>query len=779
MGFASWRQDLCHSLRYLRRNAGFSTTVALTFGLGAGAATAIFTVVSGVLLRPLPFADPGRLVSIALSYDNKPANVFIGSPEVVEWQKSSRTMAGVAGYFRCAVNLESAAVTERIECANVTASLLPTLGIQPARGRNFLPEEDRPGGPPAVLVSHRFWKQRGVDVGQFVRLDGQNRRVVGVLPENFRIPLEYKTEQELWLPFQLQEGRANLKMLWAVGRLGPRAGLEGAQSEFDALLRAMPVKRRSVPRVVLTPWQERVTGKVRSTLLLFLAAVGFVLLIACVNVANLLLTKSTGRRKEIAVRRAMGASASRIVRQLLTESVLLALCGAAAGLAVAYATRSLLVAFIALALPTVPEIPLDARVLAFAVGLATVCGIGFGLAPALLSARVPVNECLNASGRAGGAARERLRDLLVVGEVALATYLMIGAGLLFTNFVRLRGIDPGMPADRILMWYVELKGAAYRNPEAQSAYFRDALDRLREVPGVEAASVSLDGGISGAVDGREYMAEWAAVSADYFRLMNDPLLHGRTFGPSDDRAVPAVVVVDQSFARKYCPASDCANVRPTVGRIGAAEIVGVVGDHRQWGDWPANPTVFTHYLQMPEAMQKLLVRTSAPPKTLIPAIRNALARVDRTQAPGRFQTLEEEIAGIIAPRRVNTLLLVAFAALATLLGAAGIYSVMAHAVARRTHEIGVRVALGAGRGDIRAMVIRRGLWLVAIGEVAGIAGALGLNRVIAGLLFQMRPTEPPTYVAVAVLWLLLGTLACYAPARRAMAVQPADALRYE
>jgi putative ABC transport system permease protein len=784
MPFDAWRRDLWYSLRFLRRNAGFSATVALTFGLGVGATAAIFTVVSGVLLRPLPFPEPHRLVSIQISADNKAPNVFVSSSDAVEWQKQSRTMT-VAGYFDASVNLDSEQGAERLECGSMTASLLPMLGVQPVLGRNFLPEEDRPGGPPAVILSHRFWQHRYAGdravVGRSIRLDGKDHRIAGVFPENFRIPVEFRTEQDLWLPLQLAEGRANFKMLWAVGRLRPGVSLETARAELDTMLQVARAGRRGTYRIVLTPWQERITGRVRSTLLIFLASVALVLTIACVNVANLLLSKSAGRRKEMAVRRALGAGAADIVRRLLTESALLALAGALAGLLMAYAARGLLVAFLAGILPTVPAIPFDARVLAFTLGVAALCGLAFGLAPALLSARVPVAECLKDTGLGSGGGRERLRDLLVVGEVALATALMIGAGLLFTSFLRLRGQDPGMPADQILTVSVEMKGAKYATLPAQAMFFRDALREARGIPGVESATIVTSGTVSGSwPEGRPYRAEWNAIDPAFFGMMGLRLTRGRNFADSDGPHAPSVAIVSQSFSRTFCPQGDCFGVRfPLPGR-GEAEIVGIVADRPMWSDREPEPAIYTHYIQQDaDFARTLMLRASGDPKRFIPLVRQRLAAVDRSQAPSHFQTLEDEMAESVAPRRVHMLLLGAFAVLATLLGAAGIYGVMAHAVARRTHEIGVRVALGAERADIRTLILGRGLLLVAIGEAIGIAGALALNRVIAGLLFHTRPTDPATYTAVAVVWIAVGLVACYVPASRAMRVEPTVALRYE
>lgn len=784
MSFDAWRQDLWYSLRFLRRNAGFSLGVALTFGLGVGATTAIFTVVSGVLLRPLPFPEPERLVSIQLAYDNKGPNVFIGSTETLEWQKRSRTMTSVAGYFDCSVNLETEQAAERLSCGAISASMLPTLRVQPLMGRNFLPEEDRPGGPPAAILSHPFWQQRrGGDpaiVGKSIRLDGADYRIAGVLPEDFRIPVEFQSEQDLWLPLRLSEGRENRRSIWAIARLGPGLSIKAARAELDSILQAMPVRRRSPTTVVLTPWQERITGQVKSTLLLFLASVGMVLAIACVNVANLLLSKSTGRRREMAVRRALGAGTAGIVRQLLMESALLALLGALAGLALAYVARDLLIAFLGSVLPTVPAIPFDARVLGFTLAVSAVCGVVFGLAPALFSARVPVAECLKDSARIGGG-RKSLRDFLVVGEVALATALMIGAGLLFTSFVRLRGIHPGMPADKILTFTVEMKGAKYATLPAQREFFREVLRELRSIPGVEFATIATSGVISGSwTDGREYVAEWNAIDPTYFQMMGLRLLRGRNFTDGDGPGAPGVVIVSQSLARKYCPTDDCRGVRFPLPRVGGADIVGIVADRPVWGDREPLPAAYTNFLQADANFARALhLRAAGDPKLLIPAVRERLGAIDRSQAPARFQTLEERMAETVAPRRVQMLLLAAFAILATLLGAAGIYGVMSNAVARRTHEIGVRVALGAARSDIRSLIFRRGLLLIVLGEAVGIVGALALNRVIASMLFHTRPTDLVTYAAVAALWLAVGIAACSLPARRAMSVEPTVALRYE
>ncbi len=798
MPLASLRQDLRYSLRSMRKNPGFAVTVVLTLGLGIGATTAIFTVVSGVLLRPLPFPEPERLVAIQEDYGPGP-NVFIASMELLAWQKQSRTLSQVAAYFNCSVNLVGGQSAERLECGSVTESLFPALGVRPKLGRNFVPAEDRLGGPPAVILSHALWRRRFAGdhsiVGKAVTLDDRSYTIVGVMPEDFQIPGEFREKQDLWLPFQLEEGRAHFKLVWAIGRLRPGVPIATARAELDTLYRATR-QGRMAGRIVLTPWQGRITGRVRSTLFVLLAAVGLVLLIACVNVANILLSRATGREREIAVRRALGAAPSRILRQLLTESVLLALCGGLAGLALAVWIKDLLIAFLAQNLPMVPPIPVDLRVMAFNIGLALACGIAFGLAPALQGARIPVNESLKATDRSAGegAGRTRLRDLLVVAEVCLATALLIGAGLLFRSFLLLRGMDSGLRADRILAIDLPLKGARYAAPQNRAAFLQQASESLRGVPGVESVAITFggDGSASTGIEGRtdaEASAAWDVVSAEYFRTMGIPFLKGRNFSDSDTGSAPEVVIVSQSFARRYFPHDDAIGHR--LGSLFRKDawmtIVGTVGDIRPDLETDPGPAIYTFYLQQGragaasgnEVVMRLLARTADQPTRLAATLRSRLAALDRMQVPSRIQTLEQWMAESIAPRRVYMMMLFSFALLALLLGSAGIYGVMSHAVSRRTHEIGVRVALGAGRGDILTMIVGRGLLLVSAGEAAGLAAALALHRVIAGMLFHVGPADPATYAAVSVLWIVVGLAACYIPARRSLRVDPTTALRCE
>jgi len=793
MSLDSLRQDVRYSLRTIAKNPGFALTVALTLGLGTGATTAIFAVVSGVLLRPLAFPEPERLVSI--QEDSSGPNIFIGSPEVIEWQKHSRTLSQVGAYFVCSVNLLGTEGAEHVDCGYATQSLLPALGVRPMLGRNFSHEEDRRGGPPAVILSNELWRRRfGADpsiLGKTLALDDRSCVVVGVMPAGFRIPGEFRTRQELWLPFQLEEGAASFKVVWAVGRLRPGVSMAAARAELDTLYQDMRRGRKTTVHVILSEWQQRITGRVKSTLVIFLSAVGLVLLIACVNVANLLLSRAGGREREMAVRRALGARTTRIVRQLLTESILLALCGSLAGLALAFWLKDLLVAVLAENLPTLPAIPVDLRVLAFTLGLALACGMAFGLAPALEAARIPVNDSLKASGRNSGSSAGRgwVRDLLVVTEVALAMALLIGAGLLFRSFLALRGMDSGAPAGRILTLDLQLTGARYADPLMQAAFFHDAIEGVRRVPGVESVAVTTTGIASFGIEGRsgaEARAAWSSVSSDYFRLMGIPLLRGRAFRDSDTGNASEVAIVSRLFALRYFPNQECVGRRlESLFRKNAwMTIVGTVGDIRPDLETDPGPAIYTFYLQQSEAggdvvERTLLARTAGDPMRLAGAVRKRLAALDRMQAAEHVQTLEQSMAQSIVPRRADMVVLVSFALLALLLGSAGVYGVMAHAVGRRTHEIGVRMALGADSADIMAMILGRGLLLVGAGEACGVAAALALSRVIASMLFHVATTDVPTYLAVAGVWVMVGLAACYIPARRAVRIDPTAALRGE
>jgi len=783
-------QDLCYSFRVMRRSRGFTATAVLTFGLGIGATTAIFTVVNGVLLRRLPFPQPDRLVYIREMLRTRP-NPFTVSTEFLAWKRRSQTLE-VAGYMDSGANLLGPVGAERVECGTVTASFLPLLGVRPAAGRNFLPEEDRPGGPPVVILGYGIWKRRfGGDpaiVGKALPIDDQSYTVVGVLPESFEIPDLFGIRHDIWMPLALDESPKNWKLFRAIGRLRPGVTMERARAELDAILKPL-LRKGQIKSVLLSDWHDQIVGNTRRPLLIFLAAVGFVLLIACVNVANLLLARATAREREMAVRRAMGAGRARIARQLLTESVLLALAGGVAGLALAFWGKDLLVAFLSRNLPTVDPIRLDYRVLVFNLAIALLSGLAFGLAPALKASRVSLNECLKEGGRSAGDSRRRygLRDLLVVFEITLAMALLIGAGLLFRSFLLLRGIQPGYQADHVLTFILRPLESRYPQSRERTAFFQQVLERITQLPGVGSVgatsgfgsgsgTLGLEGGTEVTAD-----AEWSWVSPGLFRVMGIPLLRGRDFADADREGALPVVIVNQSFAHRYFGAEDPVGkrVRSVIKKGDSGEIIGVVGDVRSRLEREAEPAVFVCYLQEAASGMDIFVRTPGDPMALVAAIRAQIAAVDRHQAPFHFLTMEQDLAQSVAPRRINMFLLVSFAGLALLLGSVGIYGVMSYGVSRRTHEIGVRMALGAARGDVLSLVVRRGLRLVVAGEAAGLAAALALNHVLASMVFDIPTTDFITYAAVCAVWAAVGFAACYIPARRAAKVDPMAALRWE
>ena len=500
-------RDLAYAARMLRRNPGFAATVVLTLGLGIGATTAIFTVVNAVLLRPLPYPDPDRLVYIAMSFGEPGDHVFSYTMDYPAWQNHNRTLSQIAGYMRFQANFTGGGEAERITGAYATRSLFPLLGVQPVMGRTFLPEEDRPGGPAVAILSHAFWKRRfGGDpsvIGKALTLDASTYTVIGVLPATFLIPDREESNYDLWVPFAMSDsGKAKEILIQVIGRLKPGIGIGAVRSDLEPLMRQLRRKRS----VVVSEWHERVAGGARRSLLLFLCAVSFVLLIACVNVANLLLSRAAAREKEMAVRRALGAAKGRILRQLLTESMLLGLLGGAVGLALAFWGKNFLIASISHNLPALDPIRLDYRVLAFNLGLGLLTGVAFGLAPALQASKVQLNESLKEAGRgaADGHSGNRLRNLLVVFEVALAMVLLCGAGLLLKSFLRMRGIDPGFRSDRILTLNVNLTFSQYPKPLEQTRFFQQAIERIGVLPGVEAvgAGTSLPlGGYSMTVSG--------------------------------------------------------------------------------------------------------------------------------------------------------------------------------------------------------------------------------------------------------------------------------------
>jgi predicted permease len=795
-------RDLAYAARMLRRNPGFTATVVLTLGLGIGATTAIFTVVNAVLLRPLPYPEPDRLVYIAMSFGEPGDHAFSFTPDYTAWQNHNRTLSQIAGYRMFQANFTGGGEAERITGAYATRSLFPLLGVQPVMGRTFLPEEDRPGGPAVAILSHAFWKRRfGGDpsvIGKALTLDADTYTVVGVLPATFLIPGREESNYDLWVPFAISDsGKAKQILLQVVGRLKPGVGIGAVRSDLEPLMQQFRRKRS----VVVSEWHERVAGGARRSLLIFLCTVSFVLLIACVNVANLLLSRAAAREKEMAVRRALGAGRGRVLRQLLTESTLLGLLAGAVGLALAYWGKNLLIALIARNLPALEPIRLDYRVLAFNLGLGLLTGVAFGLAPALQASKVQLNESLKEAGRgaADGHSGNRLRNLLVVFEVALAMVLLCGAGLLFKSFLRLRGIDPGFRSDRILTLNVNLTPSQYPKPLERTRFFQQAIERIKRLPGVEAvgAGASLPlGGYSMSVSGltiegkpdAEAAVSLVMVSPDYLRTLAIPLVLGRYFGDSDGEGAPSVVMVNESFARRFFAGENCLGkrIQNPGQKTDWMTIVGVAHDIRPQPEEPAAPEIYLSYLQAEQVRMRtmasnmyLAIRTAGDPMSMAAAVRSQISLIDKSQPPFDVKTLDERRAGSLAPRRVSMLLVVAFAALALILGSIGIYGVVSYSVGRRTHEIGVRMALGAHQGQILGMVLRNGLGLIAAGVAIGLLASAGLTRLISSELWGVSATDPWTFAAVICVLAASGSAACLLPAWRAARVDPTRALRYE
>jgi len=793
-------QDLRLAVRMLHRSPGFTTMAVLTLALGIGATTAIFTVVNAVLLRPLPYPHPEELVYVQQVLGDFGIQQFVYSPEYSGWQDRSRSLRQVAAYMFAQYNLTGGAEPERVSAGMATASFFSLLGVRPVAGRTFLPGDDAPGSAPVVVLSEALWKRRyGGDpsvVGKGITLDGKDYTVVGVLPSSFVIPDRFKSDYALWVPLVTRQ--KEVAVIRVVGRLKPGLTAATAQAELDTIAQSALPKRilDSVKiSVVLSTWHDQVTENSRRSLLLILGAVGFLLLIACVNVANLMLSRATAREREIAVRLATGARRSRIIRQLLTESALLALVGGVLGLGLARWGKDLLVAFISPNLPALEPIGLDYRVLGFSMFLAVLTGLAAGIAPALQSSKVSLSEVLKEASRATSEVRSGkvFRNVLIVFETALALVLLVGSGLLFRSFLRARGIDLGFRSKNVLTVTVDLTPSAYATPNLQAAFFQQLMERIKGLEGVQAVAgsscpplgnreTSVTTGLN--VEGQSVDvpdARTTAVSPDYFQALGIPLTQGRYFTDGDGATSPSVAIVDESFARRYCPGAKCLGGRLAswVRRKDRLTIVGITANARDWTEREPHPKIYLPFSQASEPYMTVLVRTAGNPKLWASAVRSQVAIIDKNQPPHDVMTLDELRAQSLTPRRVNLLLVGAFAGLGLLLASVGIYGVVSYSVSRRTHEIGVRIALGAERWDVLQSVVAQGLKVVLIGVAIGLVGALALTRLLASLLYGVKPTDPLTFAAVSVLLTVVALLASFVPARRAMKVDPMVALRYE
>ncbi|PYU71902.1 MAG: hypothetical protein DMG52_20815 [Acidobacteria bacterium] len=807
-------QDLRFAARMLRKNPSFTVVAVLTLALGIGANTAIFSVVNAVLLRPLPYKDSDQLVQL-IEHDQKRGVDFdwVSFPNFHDWAEQGKAFQYMAAYKFHALNLTNVSQAQMLFGLKVSANLLPTLGAEPILGRNFRPAEDQPGGDHEIILSYDTWRQSfGADpqlIGKTLTLNDQPYTVIGVMPAGFNFPPTVpitsavpsrKAAFLIPLGLAVNPDQRDWNMLGVIARLKPGATIAQARADLDIVSRSLerqyPTQNQGIT-VRVEPLLNQVVGDIRPALWVFLAAISLVLLVACANVTNLLLARSTIRQREMALRTSLGASRSRLVRQLFTESLLLAVGGGAFGILLAYGGILLLTTLSPDNLPRIGDVAIDGRVLAYTAVVSVLTGIIFGLAPSLGVALVDVSQPLKGQRSTPTPKHSGLRSTLVVSEVALSLALLIGAGLMLKSFVRMERVDPGFRADKVLTVWTILSEAKYA-PQKRAAFYQQAWQRIQALPGVKSVGAIDNLPLSGVHGGGPFTIEGhpttsdadapaayrCVVSLNYFQTMSIPLLQGREFTEHDRDGSPTALIINETAARRYWPAQNPVGSRLsfTTGRTQPTwlEIVGVVKDVLHDGlESPAKPTIYLTFLQSPQAFMVTVARTDVDPASLSPAARGAIAAVDKDQPVLMTRTMADIYSDAVAQRRFNTALIVAFGALALLLAMVGIYGLMAFAVTQRTHEIGVRIALGAQRWDVLKLVLGRGLRLALLGIVFGLAAAFFLTRFLSKLLFNVPQTDPATFIVVSLCLGGIALLASYIPARRAMRADPMLALRYE
>jgi putative ABC transport system permease protein len=805
--------DILFAARMLRRNLGFAALAVTTLALGVGANTAIFSVVKAVLLNPLPYAAPDRLVAVAESSPDSIRPVTVDYTTTYDWRTRSRSFESMSLFRMASGALVEHGEPELIMGMRVGYDFFDTLGVKVAMGREFQPEEDRPESRYEVILSHGLWLRAfGGDpatVGRVIHLSESPFTVVGILPAGFE-PLGITgviRSPEMYMPlgYDLKQSFAcrGCQHLHLVARMKSAVRTAEAQAELNTIMRALvhehPDSYHPNASVVVIPLDQSIVGSVRKPLWVLLGAVGFVLLIACVNVANLLLVRASGRAKEIALRAALGAGRARLIRQLLTESLLLALSGGVGGVLLAMWGTSAFASLGPQEIPRVNQIHVDAGVLLFGLATSLATGILFGLAPALRASRIDLNDALKDTGKStGGQSRNSLRNLLVTAEFALAFVLVVGAGLLGKSFLRLMSVNPGFDPRNVLTLNTFVYGARYEKPEAALRYYQQVLDRLRATPGIEHSALTSLLPLSGNFDRRGLQiqdrrlasdaeapaADTYSVSPDYFQVMRIPLRRGRAFTGQDRMGAPLVAVISESCAKSQFPNQDPLGKHIQLG--GRADdkpwmtIVGIVGDVRQYGlDQSSNMEVYIAQAQDVNFAYELVARTSLEPKLLERTVREAFMAVDKTQPVFRVTSLEKYLESSLAQRTFTLALLALFGALALALAAVGIYGVVSYTVSLRTREVGIRIALGADRRNVLGLILRQGLALTGAGLAAGFLASLALSRLLASMLYQMRPVDLATSAIVALVLSAAALAASYIPARRATRVDPMIALRYE
>jgi putative ABC transport system permease protein len=796
----------------LLKRPSLTAVAIIAIALGIGANTAIFSVVNTVLLRPLPYDQPQQLVMLATEQRDQALDGrgSFSIPDFLDVQQSAKTLEYVATYQRSGTIITEGGDPERLIGAAVNADYFPVLGVKPVLGRVFTRDEDKPGAPSVIVLSHGFWQRRYGGhpkiIGRELNIGGKTT-VIGVLPAGFEFPIS-DDPQDFWEPlFSAQfmtkgdrEERGS-RSFQAIARLRPGVTVAEAKAELDLLSRQFEQQFPDSNTNIIfnaVSMHEDVTRDYRPALLVMLGAVGLVLLIACANVANLLLARAAARQKEVAIRMALGASRGRIAAQLLTESMLLSLLGGILGLLLASWGMDLLVAYGPADVPRLRDVHIDRYVLFFTFGISTLTGIVFGLAPALHASKPDPGNMLKDAGRGvshGG--RNRMRSALIITEVAFSLMLLVGAGLLINSFWRLLHTDAGFDAKGVLALDIPLSRTQYPKPEQQSAAFEQLITRMKALPGVREASVvsnvpltDLDFVLSFQIEGRppykpgeETAADYTVAGKDYFRAMNIALHRGRVFADGDTANAPSVIVVSDAFVKTYFP-----NEEPIGRRIvfdgedkTPFEIVGVVADVRRDGlDVDVQPELYVSHVQKPERRLNLVIRADAQDASqLIQAARAEVKAFDPKQIIWRTQTLEQLLGTSVAPRRFNMMLLGIFAGVALVLAAVGLYGVMSYSVTWRTQEIGIRMALGAKRADVLRLVVRQGMTMTLIGLAIGLIGAFALSRVMRSMLYGVSSTDPITFAGVSIVLLGVALLACLLPARRATRVDPIVALRTE
>ena len=801
-------QDLRYGLRTLLKNRGFCAVAILALALGIGPNTAIFTMVNAVLLKPLPVPEPDRVVMIwgtmlKSGFDQMP----VSAGDYLDWKQQARSFDCMSAAFAIpeyGLNISGIGDPERAAAALASREFLPALGIKPIVGRNFLPEEDRPGGPPAVLISNALWQRRfhsdPAAVGRTLTVDGISRTVVGVVPHE----LGEMVHADLWLPTAINPNNPERQShnYGIVARLKPGVTVAQARSEMMVIAQRLELAYPATNTgwgITLFPMAEMFTGRIRPVLLVLLGAVGLLLLIACANLANLLLARAATREKEIAIRGALGAGRGRIVRQLVTESLVLSMAGGVLGLILASYGVKAMRGVVPDMFPMLQHMSVDLPVLAFTLGISIATGLLFGLVPAWRSSRTNLNATLKeAAGRSeGGGGAHRIRSVLLASEVALAVLLSVSAGLLLRSFVRVTAVDPGVRTANILTMNLSLPDSKYDTPLKRATFYKSLTERLETVPGIRSAGavmflplrvsiLSFRIGVNGfVVQGRppvpqdqRPLADYRIATPGYFGTMGIALRQGRLLDAHDDLNSKRVALVNEAMVRKHFVHENPLGQHLVMGE--PTEIVGVVADAKMYGlDAPVEPAVYVPHMQHPAVSMGVTVRTAGDPAAMTPAVRREILKLDAEQPISSVRTMVDVLSDSLMLRRATMLMLMVFALLALTLATVGIYGLTAYSVSRRTHEIGLRVALGASRPQILRLVVGRGLVTSIIGAAAGVGAALVLTRGLSGMLYGVTATDPLVFAGVPLLLIAVSAVASYVPARKATTIDPLVALRYE